>query len=147
MVNAIADWTNPAHVCGLSCSIEHVMRGAPVVDPEYSVRMTAQTMIMAKAGAAVVCDLHRPMTIVTEHDLVRALSGGADPDRARIAEVGSTPTDTLDATGTIGDAVRLMSHRGSDYVSVKAHGDIVGLVTVDDLVEVLNGTLPSLTSA
>jgi CBS domain containing-hemolysin-like protein len=40
-----------------------------------------------------------------------------------------------------------MSHRGSDYVSVNAHGDIVGLVTVDDLVEVLNGTLPSLTSA
>jgi CBS domain-containing protein len=145
MVSELMDWTSPVHVCDLSCPLEHVMRGAPVVDREYTVRMTAQTMIIAQAGAAVVCDPQRPTTVVTEHDLIRALSDGADPDGTRIAEVASTLPDALGSTFTISDAVRQMSDRGTRHVSVSTDGNVVGLVTFDDLIEVLNGTLPSLT--
>ena len=147
MVNEVMDWTNPVHVCELSCPVEHVMRGAPVVDPEYTLRITAQIMIIAKAGAAVVCDPHGPMTIVTEHDLTRALSDGADPDGARIADVGSTLTDALGSATTIADALRQMSDTGARRVSVRADGNVVGLVTSEDLVEVLNGKMPILANA
>jgi CBS domain-containing protein len=40
-----------------------------------------------------------------------------------------------------------MSDKGTRHVSITVDGNVVGLVTADDLVEVLNGTLPSLTSA
>jgi CBS domain-containing protein len=147
MVNELMDWTNEIHVCDLSCPIEHLMRGAPVVDPEFTVRMTAQTLVIAKAGAAVVCAPRRPVTIVTERDLIRALSDGADPDGTRIAEVASTLPDALGSTSTVSEAVRQMSDKGTRHVSITVDGNVVGLVTADDLVEVLNGTLPSLTSA
>jgi CBS domain-containing protein len=144
MVDEFMDGTDRVHVCGLSCPIEHVMRGAPVVDPEYTLRMTAQTMVIAKAGAVVVCDCHKPMTIVTEHDLIRALSDGADPDVARRAELASTLPDALCPSSTISDAVREMSEKGKRHVCVKVEDNIVGLVTSDDLIEVLNGNFSSL---
>jgi signal-transduction protein with cAMP-binding, CBS, and nucleotidyltransferase domain len=145
MVDEFMDWATEVHVCDPSCPVEHVMGGAPVVDPEYTVRMTAQTMIIAKAGTVVVYDAHRPMTIVTEHDLIRALSDGVDPDVTRITEVASTLPDALGSASTISDAVRHMSETGTRHVWVKADGNVVGLATADDFIEVFNGHLPSLT--
>jgi CBS domain-containing protein len=145
MVDELADWTSPVHVCGLSCPIEHVMRGVPVVDPEYTLRMAAQIMIIGKAGVAIVCADHRAMTIVTEHDLARALAEGADLDGVRVAEVRSTLIGVLDSRSAIVDAARLMSEIGARQVFVMADGKVVGLVTTNDFPEVLlGGTVPSL---
>jgi CBS domain-containing protein len=146
MVDEFTGWACQVHVCDLSCPVEHVMRGMPVVDPEYTLRMAMQIMNIGNAGAAIVCDHHRPMTIVTEHDLMRALAGGANPDGARVAEVESTRIGALASTSTVLDAVQLMSEMGSRQVSVMVDGNVVGLVTANDFLGALHGELPSLTS-
>ena len=146
MVDEFTGWARQLHACDLSCPVEHVMRGMPVVDPEYTLRMAMQIMIIGNAGAAIVCDRSRPTTIVTEHDLMRALADGANPDGTRVAEVGSTIIGTLASTSTVLDAVRLMSKTGNRQVSVMVDGNIVGLVTANDFLGTLHGELPSLTS-
>ena len=104
-VAVAVDRTSPWHLCDGSCPIEHVMRGAPVVDREYTVRMTAHIMTAAKGRAALVCDPHMPTTIVTEHDLIRALAEGMDPDQTRVAEVSCTVPDALQPAVAIADVV------------------------------------------
>ena len=147
MVNQLMEPTKHVHICDLSCPVEHVMRGAPVVDPEYTLRMTAQAMVIVKARVAIVCAPHKSTTIVTERDIARAVSDGADPGRTRVAELAWAHLAALVPTVTISDAVQHMSEEGTQYISVRFDGNVVGLVTAEDLVEVLNGKLPSLTNA
>ena len=129
MVKEFMEPIDHVHICDLSCPVEHVMRGAPVVDPEYTLRMTAQAMTIVKAGAVIVCDPHGPTTIVTERDIVHALSDGTDPLR---------PPSLTPFTQ--------MAEEGTRHVPVRVDNNVVGLVTAEDLFEALNGKLPSLTS-
>jgi CBS domain-containing protein len=146
MVDEFIGWTSQVHVCDLLCPLEHVTRGVPVVDPEYTLRMAIQIMMIGNAGAAIVCDCHRAVTIISEHDLLRAIAEGANPDEARVTELGSTLIGALGSTSTILDAVRLMSDKGTRQVSVMVDGNVVGLVTAIDLLEAIHAELPSLTS-
>jgi len=135
------------HICDLSCPVEHVMRGAPVVDPEYTLRMTAQAMTVVKAGAAIICDPRGSTIVVTERDIIHALSDAADPDKARVAEVAFADLGALVCTATIFDAVQHLSKEGSRHVPVKCEGNVVGLITAEDLFGVLNSKRPGLTRA
>ncbi len=111
--------TGKDHSCDLSCPVEHVMRGAPVVDPETTLRSTAQAMVADRAGAAIVRGPDGPTNIVTEGDVVRALADGADPDIIWAADVASTRLVSVSPGATLADAVRRMSEEGIHHVPVK----------------------------
>jgi len=133
--------TDPGHTCDLSCPVEHVMRGAPAVDPEDSLRRTAHAMTVDKAAAAIVRGPETSTNIVTERDVVRALSDGADPDTIWASDVASTHLSSVVPTTTISDALRHMAEEGTRHIPVTEGGDVVGLIAVEDLVEVLHRRL------
>jgi CBS domain-containing protein len=88
-------------------------------------------------GAVVVLGPEGPASIVTENDIVRALANGADPDSVWTADVAFNPLVALDHASTIAEAIRLMVGDRIRNIPVKAHGEVVGLVTVDDILTTL----------
>jgi len=121
------------------------MRGAPVVDPESTLRSTAKSMAVSRAGAAIVHGANGATNIVTDRDLVRALADGADPDTVWAADVASTHLVAVASDAIVADALRQMSQEGIRHVPVRSGGDVVGLVTAEDLLDVLERGLLGLT--
>ena len=120
-----------------------------VVEPETAAVVVAQLMRRHHIGALVVVDAQeksRPVGILTDRDLVLELMAeGLDPavftagDIMTVDLVLATPE--MDAM----EAIQLMkTHRLRRLVITDAEGRLVGIVTMEDVLELLTRELANL---
>lgn len=101
--------------------------------PDTSVREVAEIMRERNVGSVVLVEDGQPVGFVTDRDLaVSVLADGRDPsDRA--CDHASAPVVTaapdLDITG----AAELMVEHGIRRLPVLEGGELIGIVTLDDL--------------
>ena len=123
-----------------------------VVEPETSALVAAQLMRRHHVGALVVVDAKeksRPVGIITDRDLVLALMAeGLDPaiftagDIMSVEPVLATPQmDLMDAVD------RMRSNGLRRLVMVDDEGRLIGIATMEDLLDVLTQELSALTGA
>ncbi|OGB32441.1 MAG: signal transduction protein [Burkholderiales bacterium RIFCSPLOWO2_12_FULL_61_40] len=122
-----------------------------VVEPDASAQMVAQVMRKHHVGALVVVDAAektRPLGIVTDRDLVLELvAEGLDPAVFTAGDIMSIDlvlaNPNMDAT----DAVHLMNtHQLRRLVIADDEGRLVGIVTMEDVLELLARELAELAS-
>src|SRR5262245_10001626 len=88
-----------------------------------------------RVGSVVVVDGARPIGIVTERDILRAWAD-LEPERLKVAEVMSVPVDTVDTGMDASEALHRMRERGYRHMPV-VHGDeLVGVLSLRDLMRV-----------
>lgn len=107
----------------------------PVAVPsETTVKDAASLMESANVGALLVMDGDRLAGIVTDRDLVvRAVARGYSP-HARIDSFMSTVIVTVDADADVHEAYRILGTHGVRRLPVVAGNEVVGMLTVDDLI-------------
>ncbi|MDO8441325.1 CBS domain-containing protein [Rhodoferax sp.] len=120
-----------------------------VVEPETPAVVVAQLMRKYHIGALVVVDANektRPVGIVTDRDLVLELMAeGLDPAVFTAGDIMSV--DLVMATPEMDsmDAVQLMkTHRLRRLVMTDDAGGLVGIVTMEDVLELLTRELANL---
>jgi CBS domain-containing protein len=105
------------------------------VGPSHTLREASKAMAGRKVGAAVVFDSDGEGTgIVTERDLLRALADGGDPD---LETVGAHLTSDLvyaDPSWTLEQAAEAMMRGGFRHLVVMDGGEVVGILSVRDIV-------------
>ena len=107
-------------------------------DPETPVAQLAATMAEEAVGSIVITEDDSPVGIVTDRDLtVRALAEGADPDGQTAAEVMTEEVQTIDRGSGFYQVTDLMSDEGIRRLPVCDGDDLVGIITADDLTELL----------
>lgn len=120
-----------------------------VVEPETPALVVAQLMRQHHVGSLVVIEAgekNRPVGIVTDRDLVLELMAEElDPAVFTAGDIMSVnlvlATPEMDAL----DAVQLMkTHRLRRLVMVDEAGRLVGIVTMEDVLELLTGELANL---
>jgi CBS domain-containing protein len=86
-------------------------------------------------GCLIVVDEERPVGIVTERDMLnRVLRARAHPDDIDVSEIMSSPPIVGHSSMNIEDAVELMFRRGIKKLPVVEQEQLLGLVTLTDLV-------------
>lgn len=122
-----------------------------VVEPETSALVVAKIMRQHHVGALVVVDAQektRPIGIVTDRDLVLELMAeGLDPAVFTAGDIMTvdliTATPKMDAM----EAVQLMKkHRLRRLVLADEAGRLVGIITMEDILELLTRELADLTA-
>lgn len=122
-----------------------------VVEPETAALVLAQLMRKHHIGALVVVEAQeksRPVGIVTDRDLVLELMAeGLDPAVFTAGDIMSVDlvlaTPDMDAM----EAVQLMkTHRLRRLVIVDDAGRLMGIVTMEDVLELLTRELANLTA-
>jgi CBS domain-containing protein/catechol 2,3-dioxygenase-like lactoylglutathione lyase family enzyme len=119
--------------------VADVMRPA-VTTVETGGHLAAAAYVMnhADQSALVVVDEgHRPVAMITEADLLRAIAHGAETGVARVNDWMDRNPQTVRPETSVTEAARLMVDAGKRHLPVVADARLVGIVGVSDLVDSL----------
>ena len=121
------DWSEPISVGG-----------------ELTLRTVATVLDRYEVGAAIVRHGDDP-GLVSERDIVAALAAGGDPDELWGVDVMSPELIDVAPDTTIGEAARRMLDAGVRHLAIADGDDIVGVVSMRDLLAVLvdEGSTPN----
>jgi CBS domain-containing protein len=123
-----------------------------VVEPETTALVAAQLMRKHHIGALVVVDPDnkvRPVGILTDRDLVLALMAeGLDPALFTAGDIMSVQPVLASPEMDAMDAIELMrAHRLRRLVIVDELGQLSGIITMEDALELLTRELSNLAAA
>jgi CBS domain-containing protein len=114
---------------------EHMSRDLLSVDSGESITDVAQRMVERNVGAVLVLDGGRLVGIMTERDLMRAVARGLHGD-ALVAQYMTKDPETIAPDDTTQHAAVLMIHGGFRHLPVVDRDDVVGILSIRDLMRV-----------
>jgi CBS domain-containing protein len=114
---------------------EHMSRGLLSVDSGETIEAVAQRMVERNLGAVLVLDGGRLVGIMTERDLMRSVARGVHGD-ALVAEYMSRDPETIAPDDTTEHAAVLMIHGGFRHLPVVEGDEVVGMLSIRDLMRV-----------
>jgi CBS domain-containing protein len=104
---------------------------------DATLRQAAEEMCRHRVGSLLVFEGHDLRGIVTERDVLKAVGGG-DVD-ATVRDLMTTDPETIEADASIDRAAVLMLHGGFRHLPVVEGGEVVGVLSMRDLVTVIAG--------
>jgi signal-transduction protein with cAMP-binding, CBS, and nucleotidyltransferase domain len=106
-----------------------------IVGPAHTLREAAARMVEMGTGAALVADDESPAPgIVTERDLLISVAAGEDPDRELVADHMSERVIAASPEWSLERAAAEMSRRGVRHLVVFDGADLVGVLSMRDIV-------------
>jgi CBS domain-containing protein len=107
------------------------------VGPSHTLREAARMMVEKGTGAALVTDEESPVPrILTERDLLLSVGNGEDPDVEVVADHMSDSVITASPDWSLERAAAEMSRRGVRHLIVYNEGELVGVLSMRDIVRV-----------
>jgi CBS domain-containing protein len=107
------------------------------VGPGHTLRQTAELMSSRKTGSAVVIDPDGAgVGIVTERDILNALGNGLDPDVEHTAAHITWEVVYAGPSWTLDDAAAAMIRGGFRHLVVMEDDEVLGVISVRDIVRV-----------
>ena len=108
-------------------------QGVVTAETEDTLRFVGELMRDRNVGSVVVCDGDRPIGVITDRDLTLAVvADRVDPDDPARSHA-SQPIVTGEVEMDIEEAVALMIQHRIRRLPVLEGGQLVGIVTIDDL--------------
>jgi len=113
--------------------ITNYMTAYPIsAEPRVPVKRAIEFMVERDFGHLVVSDGATPKGILTEREILKAISESRNLDELTIGDVGWQPFTKLELGSTVLDATHLMTQNKSRLLVFDAD-KLVGIVTVSDL--------------
>jgi signal-transduction protein with cAMP-binding, CBS, and nucleotidyltransferase domain len=107
------------------------------VGPSHTLRQAAEAMVARNVGAALVIDDEAPTAgIVTERDLLLSIGAGEDPDVEPVAGHMTESVICAAPDWSLEHAAAEMSRRSVRHLVVFDEGDLVGILSMRDIVRV-----------
>ncbi|WP_110208718.1 CBS domain-containing protein [Nocardioides daejeonensis] len=121
--------------------INDVLRGKArqevvTIRPDATVRELVALLAEHNVGAVVVSANGTSLDgIVSERDVVRRLTGGADTLDGTVGSIMSTGVQTCEGTEAVTDLMQLMTEHRIRHVPVLTDGVLTGIVSIGDVVK------------
>lgn len=104
------------------------------VGPGLSIVSAAKKMHIARVGSLLVKKGKKLVGIVTDTDIVRrAVSTNKNLGKLTVEKIMTTPICTIEGNQSVDDAQDMMADLGVRHLAVTQGGEIVGVVSVRDL--------------
>jgi signal-transduction protein with cAMP-binding, CBS, and nucleotidyltransferase domain len=104
------------------------------VGPSVSIVSAAKKMKTARVGSLFVKKGKKLVGIVTDTDIVRrAVSTSKPLGKLTVEKIMTTPICTIEGSQTVDDAQDMMGDLGVRHLAVTQAGEIVGVVSVRDV--------------
>jgi CBS domain-containing protein len=107
------------------------------VDTGESLLSVAQELTAGDIGAVVVSSPGTPAGVLSERDIVTVVATGGDVGTMQAGEVMTGDLVVAELEDSIESVGRLMLRAGVRHVPIRHGGDLVGLVSIRDVLAVL----------
>jgi CBS domain-containing protein len=111
-------------------------RNLLTVSPDVSLREVAERMVSRDVGAALVTQGERLVGILTERDVLRAVARGT-PESTAVADLMTSDPETMEPDESTEHAAVLMIHGGFRHLPVVEGEEVVGMLSIRDLMRVV----------
>ena len=105
------------------------------IEADASVLAAVQRMVDENVGSLLVKDGGKVTGIVTERDYLRRVTLEGRTEDAPVREIMSSPLVVAGVDTTVDECMALMTDRRIRHVPVVDEGEVVGLVSIGDLVK------------
>jgi len=106
------------------------------ISQNASVRDAAQLFKLERIGCALVeDDVHAPIGMVSERDIIQALAVYADFDSLKVADVMTHNLVSISPEEPLETVREIMTEKRTRHVLVKDAGNLVGIVSIGDLIK------------
>jgi CBS domain-containing protein len=119
-------------------------REVKTIEGSKTVLEAARAMSKAKVGSLVITEKDKPVGIVTEGDISRAVGKGLDPKATPLKKIMGGPLITTTRDARVEEAARLMAGSSVKKLPVVEGGKVVGMVTQTDIIGVSYDLVTSL---
>lgn len=116
------------------------------VKPNDTVKKVAELMNKHEIGCVIIANHKKPVGIITERDMIkRIVCNSIKPENVKASDIMSQPLIEASPNMCAGDAAKLMLEQNIKKLPVVENGQLVGLVSLTDLIrsegviEFLNG--------
>ncbi len=106
---------------------------AEIIGPEATLAAAAAGMVDESVDCLAVVDRSDLVGIITERDLVFAISDGVDPANEVVRDWMSEAPDTFAPDVMVREAVAWLLETGYRHLPVMAEGELLGIVSIRDL--------------
>jgi CBS domain-containing protein len=106
---------------------------ATVIGREATVAEAAEALITDGVGSLAVVEGRSLVGIITERDVVRAVSEGADPEEETVADWMSDAPDTFGPEVEVREAAAWLLEMGYRHMPVMQEGELLGIVSIRDI--------------
>ncbi|OGW52053.1 MAG: hypothetical protein A2V62_13525 [Nitrospirae bacterium RBG_19FT_COMBO_58_9] len=116
-------------------TVAKIMSKSPkTVGPAVSIVSAAKKMKAARVGSLLVKKGKKLVGIVTDTDIVRrAVSTSKPLGKMTVEKIMTTPICTIEGAQSVDDAQDMMGDLGVRHLAVTKSGEIVGVVSVRDV--------------
>jgi CBS domain-containing protein len=115
---------------------DHMSRDLLSVSPGDSLTEVAQRMVARDVGAVLVMDGSELAGILTERDVLRAVAAGIE-EKTVVSDWMTRDPDTMAPDDTTQQAAVLMIHGGFRHLPLMEGDDVVGMLSIRDLMRVV----------
>jgi CBS domain-containing protein len=100
-----------------------------------------EAMAADRLGLLVVMNASGMVGVLSERDVIAALADGADLEQERVRDHASDRVVTVEADLSVAEAARSMADAEIRHLAVARDGDVIGVVSVRDLLVALAADL------
>ncbi|HEX6187573.1 MAG TPA: CBS domain-containing protein [Pyrinomonadaceae bacterium] len=115
------------------------------VSPFTPLSQAIEAMKRDEGGCVIVSDDGRVAGIFTERDLLTKIIGQQVDLNSPISQWMHPAVETLSPDATVGDAVKLMNEKGFRNIPLVKKGELIGLISVFDIITYLAECYPKAT--
>ena len=106
---------------------------ATVIGPEATVADAAEILVSDGVGSLGVVADRSLVGIITERDVVRCVSGGADPEAEAVSDWMSDTPDTFLPDVDCAEAAAWLLEVGYRHMPGMEDGELLGIVSIRDI--------------
>ena len=126
---------SPVHMQTRALTVGDIMtRPVLTAVATETVAEVAARMHARRVGCVVVVEGKGPIGILTERDLVPFAAGVADPRGALVGDYMTADPDTVEESDEDIDAYRRFAAHAYRHITVVANGELVGIISMRDLI-------------
>jgi CBS domain-containing protein len=115
---------------------DHMSRDLLTVEPSIPLTEAARAMHGRGVGAVLAVEDGRLTGILTERDMLRAVATGHQPDEP-VSEWMTHHPETVESSDSTEHAGVLMIHGGFRHLPVVDAGELVGILSLRDLMRIV----------
>jgi CBS domain-containing protein len=111
--------------------IKEIMKETLTVSSKINLKEAAEKMNENEVGSLVVVDEGKAVGILTEKDIIRNISSL----KKKVSEIMSEQVVSIDENENIDNAAELMAKSKIKHLPVTSGEEIVGIITISDLIK------------